>query len=137
MPEQNKNQTDDNYLIKLKKLNQSDELIAAKLSWTVNEVKERWTALQAVAEAAATNGYSDLAQHFNTFALQYQLLGQGLAQIGVALDKPYEPAELADLIRAGGKTPEQIASHILKNSIVLKKFVPLPPQQLFQMAQSG
>lgn len=136
MPE-NKPQNEDNYLLKLKKLNQSDQLIAAKLGWSVDQVRERWAIIQQSAEAAAQNGYSDLAQHFNTFALQYQLLGQGLAQVGVALDKPLDGAELADLIRAGGKTPEQIASHILKNSIVLRKFVPLPPQQLFAMGQSG
>jgi hypothetical protein len=129
-------QDDDTYLIGLKKLKVSDQVIAAKLGWTVEHVKERWAAILSSAEAMHSNGYAELSQLYNMFAMQYQLFGQSLAQIACALDSPVSETQLADLIRGGGSTPEQIAAAILKHVIVLKKFELVEPEQLFAKAQA-
>lgn len=133
----NKTQTDDDYLIKLKYAKFSDVLIAVKLGWSVNQVRERWKVLESTMEAMVSNGYQELTKAYNLLALQYQLMGQSLAQVAVALDKPVLAPELADLIRAGGDSPEKIAENLLKKVIVLRPFVLTPPQQLFQMAEGG
>lgn len=133
----NKTQTDDDYLIKLKSAKFSDELIAVKLGWSVNQVRERWKVLESTVEAMVSNGYQELTKAYNLLAMQYQLMGQSLAQVCVALDKPVLAPELADLIRAGGDSPEKIAENLLKKVIVLRPFVLTPPQQLFQMAEGG
>lgn len=136
MQGKSESQTDDDYLIRLKKLNTSDEMVAARLGWTVEHVRERWAAILSTAASMFDNGYADLTKLYNMFAMQYQLLGQSLAQIAMALDSPLTEAQLADLIREGGTTPEQIASFVLKRSIVLKKFEVIPPEKLFAQAQS-
>lgn len=135
------NQTDDDFISKLKGLKISDEVIAARLGWPVAKLKERWAAIEATVAANQNNGYEELTKVINMFAMQYQLLGQGLAQMCSGLQDPLTVPQLADLLREcgvqGETSPEQVAENILKRVIVLKKYIPPTPSELFQMAQGG
>ena len=131
------NQLDDSYIIKLKMAKVPDVTIAAKLGCTVEELNERWGVIIASAqsaEAAMENGYGELAKFYTTFALQYQLLGQTMVQFGTALQEPLSLQHIAELIR--GLSPEAAAEKLLKNAIVLKKFVVPDPSKMLLEASA-
>lgn len=132
------NQLDDGYIIKLKMAKVPDVQIAAKIGCTVEELNMRWIAILASAESAEMmqeNGYAELTKFYNTFALQYQLLGQTMVQVGSALQEPLTLLQIADLIR--GLSAEKAAEKLLKNAIVLKKFVAPDPSKLVLLASAG
>ncbi len=132
------NEIDDKYIIKSKTSGVPDILIAKKLGCSLEELNTRWNAILASAHSAEKmleNGYADLTKFYNTFALQYQLLGQSMVQFGRSLQDPLSLLQIADLIR--GLSPEEAAEKLLKNAIVLKKFTPADPTELMVMASAG
>lgn len=131
------NELDDSYIIKLKQAKVPDVQIAAKLGCTVIELNTRWNAILASAqsfEAMVENGYAELTKFYNNFALQYQLLGQTMAQIASVLQDPMTILQIADIIR--DLPPEKAAEKLLKNAIVLKRFVAPDPSKLMVLASA-
>ncbi len=126
----------DKYIIKLKGLKTPDTLIASKLGLTVEELNTRWNAILGAAESMEENGYGQLTETFNTFALQYQLLGQNLAQIAQFLNGAVLLTDIADAVK-DCKSPEETATVIVKKFIVFHKFVPVDPKELMKNLSGG
>ena len=109
---------DDKYLWTWKRAGISNEVIAAKMSITPEEVERRFQSLTMEVTGPKESGIEDLAAHFNLTCLQYQLLGESLKHLGAALSTPVSPSELTKEFDIG----ETLATGIISKYIVLHPF---------------
>lgn len=116
---------DDSQLLKLKHLGWSDERIAAKLGWDVELVRTRYQAFIALAIASESSGHIALVNHFNLLCSQYQLMGESLKILGMALSANVSSADLQAWVV---DDPDTAGIEILKRYIVLPRFVTQDPQ---------
>lgn len=124
--------TDDSYLIKLKSLKWSDERIAVRMKWTVEQVQKRWLELLQISESMQSNGYVDLNTTMTQLGHQFQLVGQSLVEMSRAMSNSYTPAELKELLYsqfADDSHLDALVSDLFKNCIILKPYIPTPPEK--------
>lgn len=122
----------DVWIVKYKSLGWPSAKIAKKFGgeWTAKDVDERWAAIQMEAQACTANGYGALVDKFTVMANQYQLLGDTMKYIGMALGNTISSEELKKLI-VPGDTDATVKS-LLEHCIILRPFFafPSPPAQV-------
>lgn len=124
--------TDDNLLIKYKAVGLKDDVIAAKLGITPEEVTIRWCQLVEIASQSKVNGFDALCTQFNTMALQFQLMGESMKVCAAALGDMMPLSEVSRLIVENDKV--QTLKNLSENCIILKPFTPVDPVKALEQA---
>ena len=118
--------TDDVYLAKMKLAGKDNLFIGKKLGMTTAEVEARWASLQNVAEALFANGFVDLHQQAATLSIQYQMLGESLKVLLLALENMVTAEMIRPHIVADG---EKTIQNLQRAFIILPPFsLPPPPE---------
>lgn len=120
---------DDNYIIRARQAGVPVATIAAKLNMTVEQVEKRWRQILKDVESKFDNGYLDLCQAFHTLSGQYQLVGSSLGIIAQAIGNVIPDEDLKKLITTD---PEQTFKNLKANTILLKVFIPITPEEAIE-----
>jgi hypothetical protein len=127
--------TNESYLIRLKQKGKSDEFCAAKLGWTVEEVRKRWKALVEMAAAPESNGLTELRAVTSVLSQQMQMIGQTAGIFTNALLSTYPVLEFREIIEACPKD-QDLAAYLLNRCIVLRPFSLPTPEALAREAET-
>lgn len=121
----NAEQQDDIYLLKLLGAGLPLRTIAKKLGRTEEWVKDRWEALVRQGEERQKSGIMALGDQFSVLAHQYQLVGESLKIVALALANEMPANEIEAMIDGD---PKASAERIRTKAIVLRPFAFQPPE---------
>ena len=116
---------DDSLLMRYKAAGVQDKTIAAKLGITIEEVEARWRILGELAQRTS-NGHDDLRVQYQILCHQYQLVGESLKIIALALENTMLPSEVRKLIV---EDPDTTLRNLVTSCIILKRFTPVDPAE--------
>ena len=116
------------WIIKYRSLKKADGWIAAKLGLTETDVRRLWEGIAAGADENAKDpGTGALLLQYQTLILQYQLLGDSIKTIALALDNQMTLEELRTLLSSD---PEETLTNLSRECIILRPFVPPNQKEL-------
>lgn len=115
------NTHDEQYILRLKGLNWTDDRIGEKMGIPSSEVTRIWKELLSRTQNQIATGYVQLADFYNNLANQYKLLGESLNVLAQAVGNQASSETLKTFLNS-----HQIET-LLNNYIVLNKFVPPTP----------
>jgi len=108
--------SNDQYMWALKNAGMPLDRIAKKMGLTINQVKIRIAAVEALAQTDVKLGIDNMVEHFNFTCLRYQMLGEDLKKLGAHLCNPVKGGELLDEIK---DTPTETAINLMQKFIIL------------------
>lgn len=125
---------DDEVLAKYKIARMPDERIAAKMGITVEEVDKRWKRILERSSRMTESGYGHLLDQFTIFCNQYQLLGESMKIIAMALGNLMPVSEIEPLIVGDSEDVSMTLKNLAKSCIILRPFTPVNPVESLQQA---
>lgn len=129
--------TDDFILIKYKQAGLPDDVIAAKMGITVQEIQKRWDTLLEESRKTQVNGYDEITTQFNALCFQFQLLGEGLKHIGNGLASVRNSDNLKAHFSQKRKLTDQeisLIEEICQSFIVLSPYKAIDPSESLREA---
>lgn len=124
--------SDAQILVKYKTAGMKDEVIAAKLGITVEQVEARWKEILARASRMVDTGYDALCTQYTILSTQYQLLGESLKIIAAALGDVMPMSEIEPLIIGDADDVAATLRNLSKSCIILRPFTPVNPVESLQ-----
>lgn len=116
--------TDDSMLFAYKKAGLPSDVIAAKLSLTVEEVEARYAAICSLVSQSTGQGYQNMIDHFTVLSHQYQLLGLSLRLLAEMLQRSSTLEEVRKVLTGD---PEKDAATLISSFVIMP---PPPPINL-------
>ena len=111
------NTSDDAWLIKYKQVGLSDKVIAQKLGVPLEEIQQRWKDLMDQSARLNQAGYDNLAAQYHTLCGQYQLMGESLKLVAMALS---DVAPIDEIRMAIVSDPEKTLMNLTQSFIILR-----------------
>ena len=108
--------TTDSMLFAYKKAGLPADVIAAKLSLTVEEVEARYRAICAVVEQDTGRGYQNMIDHFTVLSHQYQLVGLSLRLLAEMIQRPATLEEVRSVLTGD---PDVDAAALITSFMIL------------------